>query len=134
MAMLSPSWKYALNYETQWMTRDEIVYGTYEAGLRLNRLKGEFGLIDTKTALATEKRIKDAVRLMRRIDEIGHIEDQSQRNRELAKLELHINKLNMSTVCEKRELEWPMHWIRMNPLRVFKTLFMRLQPNISEGE
>jgi len=134
LAMLSPSWKYALNYETQWMTRDEIVYGTYEAGLRLNRLKGEFGLIDTKTALATEKRIKDAVRLMRRIDEIGHIEDQAQRNRELAKLELHINKLNMSTVCEKRELEWPMHWIRMNPLRVFKTLFMRLQPNISEGE
>ena len=134
LAMLSPSWKYALDYETKWMNRDEIVYGTYEAGLRLNRLKEKFGLIDTKTALATEKRIKDAVRLMRRIDEITHIEDQTRRNRELAKLGLHINRLNMSTVCEKRELEWPMHWIRMNPLKVFKTLFMRLQPNILEGE
>jgi B12-binding domain/radical SAM domain protein len=134
VAMLSPSWKYALNYETKWMTRDEIVYGTYEAGLRLNRLKGKFGLIDTKTALATEKRIKDAVRLMRRIDEVATIKDHTRRNRELTNLGLHINKLNMSTVCEKRELEWPMHWIRMNPLKIFKTLFMRLQPNILEGE
>ena len=134
LAMLSPSWKYALNYETEWMTRDEIVYGTYEAGLRLNRLKGEFGLIDTKTALATEKRIEDAVRLMRRIDEIAHIEDRDRRDREMAKLGLHINRLNMSTVCEKRELEWPMHWIRMNPLRVLKTLLVRLQSNVLEGE
>jgi len=37
-ALLAPSWKYILNYETQWMTRDEIVYSTYEAGKRLNRL------------------------------------------------------------------------------------------------
>ena len=29
---LAPSWKYILNYETEWMTRDEIVYSTYEAG------------------------------------------------------------------------------------------------------
>jgi B12-binding domain/radical SAM domain protein len=134
LAMLSPSWKYALNYETKWMTRDEIVYGTYEAGLRLNRLKAQFGLIDAKTALTTERRIKDAVSLMRRIDEIAHIQDPNRRNREMGDLGLHINKLNMSTVCEKKELEWPMHWIRMNPLRVFRTLFMRLQPNIFKGE
>jgi radical SAM superfamily enzyme YgiQ (UPF0313 family) len=134
LAMLSPSWKYALNYETEWMTRDEIVYGTYEAALRLNRLKGEFGLTDAKTALVTESRIKEAVKLMRRIDEIVPIEDQERRKRELAELGLHISKLNMSTVCEKRELEWPLHWIRMNPLRVLKTLFAKLQPNILKGE
>jgi hypothetical protein len=134
LAMLSPSWKYALNYETQWMTRDDIVYGTYEAALRLNRLKGEYGLIEAKTAVATEKRIEDAVRLMRRIDEIVRIEDQVSRNRGLAKLGLDISKLNMSTICEKRELEWATHWIRMNPLRIFKTLFMRVQPNILRGK
>jgi hypothetical protein len=39
MAMLAPSWKYALNYETEWMTRDEIVDCTYQAGLKLNRLR-----------------------------------------------------------------------------------------------
>ncbi|MFB0505918.1 MAG: TIGR04190 family B12-binding domain/radical SAM domain protein [Thermodesulfobacteriota bacterium] len=134
LAMLSPSWKYTLNYETKWMTRDEIVYGTYEAALRLNRLKGEFGLLNPNTALVIERRIKEAVRLMRRIDEIVPTEDRERRKRELAKLGLHIRRLNMSTVCEKRELEWPLHWIRMNPLRVFKTLFAKLQPNILKGE
>jgi B12-binding domain/radical SAM domain protein len=133
-AMLAPSWKYTLNYETKWMNRDEIVYGTYEAALRLNRLKGEFGLIDPKTALVTERRIEEAVRLMRRIDEIAPIKDPERRKRELAKLGLDINRLNMSTVCEKTELEWPLHWIRMNPLRVLKTLFAKVQPNILKGE
>jgi len=133
-AMLAPSWKYTLNYETKWMNRDEIVYGTYEAAFRLNRLKGEFGLIDAKTALHTGRRIEEAVRLMRRIDEIAPIEDPEHRKRELAKLGLHISRLNMSTVCEKTELEWPLHWIRMNPLRVLKTLFAKQQPNILKGE
>ncbi len=134
VAMLSPSWKYTLNYETKWMTRNEIVYGTYEAALRLNRLKGEFGLLSAKTALVIERRIREAVALMRRIDEIVPIEDRDRRKRELATLGLHIRRLNMSTVCEKRELEWPLRWIRMNPLRVFKTLFVKPQPNILKGE
>ncbi len=56
-ALLSPSWKYILNYETEWMDRDAIVYSTYEAGKRLNRLKAEFGLIDRKTAESIEMRI-----------------------------------------------------------------------------
>ena len=38
-ALLAPSWKYTLSYETRWMTREEIVDSTYQAGLRLNRLK-----------------------------------------------------------------------------------------------
>jgi B12-binding domain/radical SAM domain protein len=134
LAMLSPSWKYALNYETKWMTRDDIVYGTYEAALRLNRLKGKFGLIDAKTSHTTDKRITEAVKLMRRIDEIVPLEDPEFRKRELAKLGLDISRLNMSTVCEKSELEWPLHWIRMNPLRVLKTIFMKLQPNVLKGE
>ena len=37
------------------MTRDEIVDSTYEAGLRLNRLKERFGLIDKETADADRK-------------------------------------------------------------------------------
>jgi len=38
-ALLSPSWKYSLNYETEWMTRHQIAETAYEAILRLNRLK-----------------------------------------------------------------------------------------------
>ncbi|HEX7587992.1 MAG TPA: TIGR04190 family B12-binding domain/radical SAM domain protein, partial [Anaerolineae bacterium] len=36
--LVAPSWKYVLNYETRWMSRDGIVASTYEAGGRLNAL------------------------------------------------------------------------------------------------
>jgi radical SAM superfamily enzyme YgiQ (UPF0313 family) len=32
-AMLMPSWKYTLNYETIWMTRDDIVRATYDGAV-----------------------------------------------------------------------------------------------------
>jgi B12-binding domain/radical SAM domain protein len=44
-ALTAPSWKYMLSFETDAMTRDEIVDATYEAGARLARLKREFGII-----------------------------------------------------------------------------------------
>ena len=40
-ALLAPSWKHTLSYETQWMTRDDIVEITYQAALRLNQLKNK---------------------------------------------------------------------------------------------
>lgn len=48
-ALLAPSWKYSLNYETEWMTRHQIVETTYEAILRLNRLKAKYGVISKQT-------------------------------------------------------------------------------------
>ncbi len=39
-AMLMPSWKFALNYETKWMNRDEIVRATYDGALGLLNAKG----------------------------------------------------------------------------------------------
>jgi hypothetical protein len=134
-ALLAPSWKYILNYETEWMDRDEIVDSTYEAGKRLNRLKAEFGLIDGKTAESVELRIEGAVRMMKEIDRIITLPD--VRERETA-LESTLNgphsllhTYSMSTVCEKRELEWPTRFIRMNFFRIIKTLLMRRKPNVS---
>jgi B12-binding domain/radical SAM domain protein len=45
-ALLSPSWKDMLNYETEWMTRDQIVAATYETMRRMARLKREWGFLD----------------------------------------------------------------------------------------
>ncbi|MGQ9647027.1 MAG: TIGR04190 family B12-binding domain/radical SAM domain protein [Thermodesulfobacteriota bacterium] len=133
-ALLTPSWKYILNYDTKWMTRDDIVYSTYEAGKRLNRLKSEFGLIDQKTAASVEKRIEAAVRMMKEIDRIMNLPDARERE---AKLESYLcgrealEAYSMSTVCEKRELEWPTRFIRMNFLKIIKTLLVRRKPNVS---
>ncbi len=78
-ALTQPSWKYILNYETEWMSRDQIVDSTYEAGLRLNRLKARYGLADPRQAAVTEERILRARRLIAQIDDIMSIEDESRR-------------------------------------------------------
>jgi B12-binding domain/radical SAM domain protein len=133
-ALLAPSWKYILNYETEWMSRDEIVASTYEAGRRLNRLKAEFGLIDRKTAESVDQRIEGVVQMMKEIDRIIALPD--EKARELA-LDPNLNgrlslyAYSMSTVCEKKELEWPTRFIRMNFFKIIKTLLTRRKPNVS---
>jgi len=133
-ASLSPSWKYILNYETEWMNRDEIVYSTYEAGKRLNRLKAQFGLIDPKTAESVEVRLEGSVRMMKEIDRIMALPDAKEREIILQSISSGRHSLrhySMSTICEKKELEWPTRFIRMNFIKIFKTLLMRRKPNVS---
>jgi B12-binding domain/radical SAM domain protein len=133
-ALMAPSWKYILNYETEWMTRDEIVASTYEAGRRLNRLKAEFGLIDQKTAESVERRIESVLQMMKEIDRIMALPD--AKARELA-LDPNLNgclslhTYSMSTVCEKKELEWPTRFIRMNFFKIIKTLLTRRKTHVS---
>ncbi len=133
-ASLAPSWKYILNYETEWMNRDEIVYSTYEAGKRLNRLKAQFGLIDPKTAESVEGRLEGSVRMMKEIDRIMALPDASEREgilESIASGRHSLRHYSMSTICEKKELEWPTRFIRMNFFKIFKTLLMRRKPNVS---
>jgi B12-binding domain/radical SAM domain protein len=133
-ALMAPSWKYILNYETEWMDRDEIVASTYEAGKRLNRLKAEFGLVDPKTAESVEMRIKGAVGMMKEIDRIMSLPDMRERKTALESTlngRLSLQTYSMSTVCEKKELEWPTRFIRMNFIKILKTLLVRRKPNVS---
>lgn len=133
-ASLAPSWKYILNYETAWMDRDAIVSSTYEAGKRLNRLKAEFGLIDQKTAESVEMRIERAVRMMKEIDRIMAIPGAEGRDFALGSElsgALSLHGYSMSTVCGKKELEWPTRFYRMNFFRIVKTLLMRRKPNVT---
>ncbi len=133
-ALMTPSWKYILNYETEWMNRDEIVASTYEAGKRLNRLKAEYGLIDPKTAESVERRIEGAVEVMKEIDRIMALPDAKERELALdpnLNGRLSLQTYSMSTVCEKKELEWPTRFIRMNFFKIIKTLLTRRKSNVS---
>jgi B12-binding domain/radical SAM domain protein len=124
-ALLASSWKYILNYETEWMNRDEIVASTYEAGKRLNRLKAEFGLIDPKTAQSVELRLEAAVGMMKEIDRIMTTSNAIEREAALESLSggrLALRHYSMSTICEKKELEWPTRFIRMNFFKILRTL------------
>ncbi len=117
-ALLAPSWKYVLNYETIWMNRDQIVAATYEAGRRMNQIKGEFGVIDPEVAEATDRRIAHASQLIAEIDKIvAGVPDPLERQRQLTNLKHRVDNANLSTVCDKRELEVAMRGTRINMLQ-----------------
>ena len=117
-ALLAPSWKYMLNYETKWMSRDELVTSTYEAALQLNRLKIEHGLLRQKEGYLIETRIREAMSLMRRIDNILSIKDQQIKEKKMEKVKSRLSYLNNWTICKKKELRWPVAPIRFNFPRI----------------
>ncbi|RJQ52190.1 MAG: TIGR04190 family B12-binding domain/radical SAM domain protein [Actinobacteria bacterium] len=105
-ALLQPSWKYIMNYESEYMSPDEHVEATYQAGIDLNRVKARYGVLDQETAGTTEARIQQARKVMSEIDEIM-TDDASKRGVHLANLKHRVDTVNESTVCEKKELVWP---------------------------
>ncbi len=113
-ALVQPSWKYVLNYETEWMNRDQIVDSTYEAGLRLNRLKARYGLVEAAQAQRTEARILKARRLIAQVDDIMSIQDAERRAKLLRAIKPQVDSANLSTVCEKTELNVPLAGLRLN--------------------
>jgi len=106
-AISSPGWKYALNYETEWMSRDEIVDSTYQAGLRLNKLKADHGLIDNDSFERAKKKIQLAVDIIKKIDSIQEIDDVETKQEKLMQLKSQIDATNNSTINEKKHLKWP---------------------------
>jgi B12-binding domain/radical SAM domain protein len=113
-ALVQPSWKYVLNYETKWMSRDEIVDSTYEAGLRLNRLKAHYGLLEPALAQSTEERILRARRLIAQVDDIMSINDAKRKAKLLRAIKPQVDCANLSTVCDKTELNVPLTGIKIN--------------------
>ncbi len=103
-ALLAPSWRYTLNYETEWMTRHQIIDSTYEAILRLTRLKAKYGLISREMFETQEWRIKKAMELERRIGEIWCGDNHRQ---DLERLKAEVDKVNELRANERAELELP---------------------------
>ena len=121
-AMLAPSWKYALNYETEWMSRDEIVDCTYKAGLRLNTLKLEYGLIDQSSFKTTEEKIKRVIDLTSEIDRIKEMNDASACRKRLMQLKPQLDMLLDSVINEKRYMEWPAAKRNVSVFRLLKVV------------
>jgi radical SAM superfamily enzyme YgiQ (UPF0313 family) len=109
-ALISPSWKYSLNYETEWMTRDQIADSAYEAILRLIRLKAKYEVISKKMADIGQKRIEAAREMMHRLDDIlakGNYEE------ELSRLKPEVDSINAFPVSEKMQLELPVGLVKL---------------------
>jgi len=124
-ALLSPSWKYALNYETDWMSRDELVDSTYEAALELNRLKARYGLLGRRAAGRIEERIQREWEMVGRIDELLAVRDAEAREGMIREAMGRFDNVGAYTICDEREMNWPTKLIRFSPLRVIREALAR---------
>jgi B12-binding domain/radical SAM domain protein len=120
-AITMPSWKYILNYESKYITNDDLVYATYDAALGLNQLKAKSGSISQKVMQDNKVRTDRAIQIMKRIDEIMKITDKDLRNEKLGELGKETYKYSLSTVCEKKELEFPLSNKSFNWFEIIKT-------------
>ncbi len=125
-AITMPSWKYILNYESMSISTDDLVDGTYKAALGLNSLKGKAGGISSIVMKENEDRIYKAMDIMKEIDSIMKIGDTGKREAKLAGLKEMTDKYSMSTVCEKRELEFPFSGKRFKWLKIIKSSLTRM--------
>jgi B12-binding domain/radical SAM domain protein len=104
-AMLEPSWKYMLSYETEQMTRDEIVKATYDSALLLNKFKLKNGLIDQATYNDIEMKITKSLEFIDRIDDIMKLPPE-ERDAKLSKIKREVIEVNRHSICGKNELKW----------------------------
>jgi B12-binding domain/radical SAM domain protein len=111
-----PSWKYMLNYETQWMSKDEIVMSTYEAGIAFNQIKREYGLIAPDVASGVEARARSAMALMKQIDRI--VSEHGLESDKVMALKQEADTLSSSSICQKKELNWPAASFMRNAPRI----------------
>jgi B12-binding domain/radical SAM domain protein len=132
-ALLGPSWKYMLNYQTKWMNRDQIVEVTYQSALKLNRVKHKHGLVKNKKFKEIESRIQRAQSIIREIDEqvasgeISTVDNTMDSQKEGN--DSSVRSLKNSTICDKNELKWPVRFLKFNlpkgPLKFLALLRIR---------
>lgn len=95
-------WESTLNYETEWMTRTEIVDATYDAADRLNELKVRHGRIDTRTAAGVRNRLAAARSLRVRLAQSEELDPATH-----AALLGEIREFSEGTINDKAELFAP---------------------------
>ncbi len=104
-ALLGPTWREMLSYETDWMSRDEIVSVTYEVGAALNDLKYKSGLIDSKTHDVVSAHFDIAQATFPKLDAIEHL-DEPERSEALQELAAQVSAANTATLVGEDELKW----------------------------
>jgi len=114
--LLQPSWGQILNYETDWMSRDDMVEVTYDAAEALNALKLRYGRIEPARGNGVARRIQQARALQARIAKAQGEVDATT----LEVLRGDIHAYSVSTVCDKQELCWRRHLMNFKWLEILR--------------
>ncbi len=131
LALLAPSWKYTLNYETEWMSRHEIVSVTYEAAAELDRLKLKNGILRRREAKRIEKRIERERKMIDEIDAVISVVGRGEPEKELKRRIHHYNFVGSSTICKKGEMMWPTKFLRFRLFQIIRGIIGEMLQSIS---
>ncbi|MEW6088878.1 MAG: TIGR04190 family B12-binding domain/radical SAM domain protein [bacterium] len=130
-ALLQPSWKYILNYETRWLSRDDIVDCSYRAALGMNRIKLKHDLLNPKEAKKQEEKILEAQAFSREIDKVLAIRDETEKNRRLQGMKRQMDKYSRSTTCNMKDLEWSIMIFNVRAPKFLRVFFFYIWSGLS---
>lgn len=93
------------SYETDWMSREQIVATTYEVGAALNDLKFQARLIDAMTHATVSSHLASAVRMLAEVQTLSALPE-PERRRRLRMLRDALAVANTSNLVGEDELKW----------------------------
>jgi len=105
-ALLFHTWKSILSYETDSMTREQIINASYDVAAALNELKYRHGLIDEPTFRWVASQQVVAREAMRKVEEALLLPEE-ERAAAFARIQGSLESANRDTMFSKRELDWP---------------------------
>lgn len=105
-ALLLQTWKSILSYETDLMSRDQIINASYEVAGALNELKFRHGLIDSRTFRWVASQQKIAREIMKEVEEAMLLPEE-ERARAIRRIQGSIEGASKDTMFSKLELDWP---------------------------
>lgn len=106
-ALAAPSWKEMLNYETDAMTREEIVAAAYEAMRRLIELKREWKLEDDAKCQASLDKINASSAAAFAVDKAMQLPDGVERERAI-RVATKAEAGATASIFQKKYLVWPL--------------------------
>jgi B12-binding domain/radical SAM domain protein len=104
-ALLEPSWKQLLSYESDAMSRAEIVDTTYQVAHGLNELKHARKLIDEATYQVVDGHLRRAQETLALIDQALELPAE-QRDAALTAIRQRVGEANEASLCATDELKW----------------------------
>jgi B12-binding domain/radical SAM domain protein len=121
-ALLEPHWRDLLGYETEWMTRQELVDVTYRALRELNEVKARHGQVSSRLAASMRSFLDDNEALLDRLDVARSIQDANLRSAELVSIKEEADSLRFRGDIVKDELSWPVEGGRFHYGSIAKML------------
>jgi B12-binding domain/radical SAM domain protein len=105
-ALLLQTWKSILSYETDSMTKEEIINASYDVAAALNELKFKHGLIDSATFMWVASQQRTAREVLDMV-EAALLLPEGERERAIKQIQGRIEGAKRDTLFSKRELDWP---------------------------